>query len=124
MVGDAVKVVFVPAQIEVVPVAILTDGVTDDDIFPFPVGLLVVGVFVPLPLPPISIPFEGTEASMLFPLQVIVDLISTTNHRYSMLGEPPDAVGVVEKLLNVIDAPGLFMVAINDAPPKLELLER
>lgn len=81
LVGVAVKVVLAPAQIFALLVAILTDGVTDEDIFPLPAGLLVVGVFAPPPFPPISIPRVGTEASMLFPLQLMLDFMSTTSQR-------------------------------------------
>ena len=81
LVGVAVKVILDPAQIEVVLAPIVTEGVTEDAIFPLPVGLLVVGVFAPPPFPPISIPKVGTDASMVFPLQVMLDLMSTTSQR-------------------------------------------
>jgi hypothetical protein len=41
-----------------------------------------------------------------------------------VLAEPPEAVGVVEKVLKVILAPGLFIVEIKVAPPKFELFDR
>ena len=41
-----------------------------------------------------------------------------------MLAVPPDAVGVVEKELKVMVAPGLLIVEINVAPPKFELFAR
>ena len=75
------KVILDPAHMEVVLAAILTDGVTEEEIFPLPVGLFVVGVLIPPPFPPISIPLVGTDASIVFPLQVMLDLISTTSQR-------------------------------------------
>lgn len=117
-----VKVTDVPEQIDEVP-EIETVGVTEEETFPLPVGLLDEGVIDDEPpLPPILSPLDATEASIVALLHGIAKFKSTTKNSDIVVAVPPEAVGVAEKELNVILFVGFAIVAMSVALAKLVLV--